>query len=31
MPAKMMKGRDRVFEIDMYTFLYLKWIANKDL
>ena len=26
-----MGERDRVFGIDMYTALYLKWITNKDL
>ena len=26
-----MKERDRVFGIDTYTLLYLKWITNKNL
>ena len=25
------EGIVRVFEIDLYTLLYLKWITNKDL
>ena len=31
LPGERWGGRDREFEMDMYTVLYLKWVTNKDL